>query len=127
MRNAGPILMGVGVLAGVAALLAANAAEASRPPGQKADVGDDVEVDPASLAGLFSVPAGTTSILLHVTAAGPTQLTGTVTGALVPITDPATGVTSQRVVSLTLPSPLDQGVTVPRASVVAGTHGGSPL
>ena len=125
MLKPGFLFLGVGVVAGLAALLAMNsAAEAAKPPGQKAQNGDDVEVDPGALGGLFTVPSGTTSIVVHVLAAGPTDLTGRPTGVFVTAPDPTTLLLTKTFQAL---PPSTSSFTVPRTSVIAATRGGRTI
>lgn len=54
-------------------------------PGMTAAVGDTVVADPASLAGLFPAPLGTTGVLVNVTAASDPYLSGPVIAVVTPL------------------------------------------
>jgi hypothetical protein len=85
----------------------------SASPGDQAQLGDVVQVAPNWTAGLYNAAPGAVGVLLTVTAPGPTDLTGTITGVVLPDGPHAV-----------IPA---VSLTVPRSAVVALTRAGTPI
>lgn len=109
-----------GVLAAVVAWAASSAAEAKKPPGERARKGDDAEFDLSTVAGALVLPPGASFGVLRVTDVGPDYLTGVVTGVF--LADALGGPPQLHPLP---PTTMAAGIRVPKDAVTAVMRDGA--
>lgn len=116
------IALAIGAVAGIGALALHAKAEADKPPGEKAKIGDDAEFDLAMAVGVLDLPPGASHAMLRVLAVGPTSLGGNLIGVFVP--DLMGGPPQLQPVP---PNAVNTNLTIPKAAVVAILHDGKAV